>query len=64
MTSRIPVTPEVHKTLKDMALGAEVTFDELLRQFIKEKGVDIKNRSDAFKWGLDNRGSIEVEDDE
>ena len=59
MTSRIPCTPEVHQALKDMATGAEVTFDELLRQLIKDKQVKIEERSSAFQWGLDNRGKIE-----
>ena len=58
MTARIPVTPEVHQTLKDMANGAEVTFDDLLRHLMDQTGIEVSRRDKAFKWGMDHKGQI------
>ena len=59
MTARIPCTPEVHQALRDITHAAGVTFDDLFRFWLNEKGIAIDNREATLKQGLEWRDMLQ-----
>lgn len=57
-SARIPVSPELHTALKDMAYPTNMTFEQLLRYLLEMNGISSLKRGDAIKWGVDNQDSI------
>lgn len=70
MTSRIPVTPELHSFLRDFAAGLGTTYDEALKYVFRDvwssKGDPIiagrEQRMDFIRWQLQQL--IDAENDQ
>lgn len=58
MTSRIPVTDEVHNAYKDLTHFSGLTYDELLRFFAQEMGAAIGDTQKNLDWSKDAQERI------
>jgi hypothetical protein len=58
MDARISCTTEVRDALREVCKGANVDYDDVLRDYLSKLGVDPSNPVQALRRGLDLRGSI------
>jgi hypothetical protein len=61
MDARIPVTGEVKSLVRAFADGAGVTYDDLLRHWLRESGIEMNEQS-AVAVGSALRGVIPSSD--
>jgi hypothetical protein len=58
MDARISCTTQVRDALREVCKGANVDYDDVLRDYLNKLGVDPSNPVQALRRGLDLRGSI------